>query len=1095
MTIAYPCRVCNHPVAKNHKAIKCDKCGLWVHIKCNKINVQTYNLLQKDNSSWYCISCVKTVFPFSDLNNHEFHTTIQGKKIKYLTVSRKRSPNENILIDRLNGALNENELENPSSYFDIDDLNSNFPINEFDGTNFLHMNISSLSHNFDEFHALLKQINVKLQVIGITESRLIKNKTRLSNIDLNGYSIEHTPTEANCGGALLYINSSLNYLKRNDLTQYKKKELEFVFIEIINTNGKNVIVGCVYRHPSMNVEEFNKVYLTELLSKLSREDKTIVLMGDFNIDLLKYDNNVDSADFVDLMYSNFLLPYITTPTRISTHSRTLIDNIFSNNIEDGLVSGNIITTVSDHYAQFFFMKDIKFNKNKRPDIYQHDFRNFDNKVFETKLNSINWKRVLQLEDKDVDISFQNFINTFNDLLEKEAPLKKVSNKDRKYLQKPWITRGILTSINNKNRIRKKYDRAKDQNRKIELYNRWKMYKNKINTLIKRSKGNHYKNFFQDNKNKVLKVWQGIKEIIHINKKSNQTIKNISVDGKLTSDRKTIADTFNRYFCSIPQKIENEIPATNTTPYQYLNNPIMNSFYLNPTTPSEIESQIKCLKNNKSSGPLSIPTKLFKEFKKSLSKPLSELVNLTFTEGKFPTAIKLGMIVPVYKRGEKSDTNNYRPISLLSNISKIIEKVMYTRLYSFLENNNILYKYQFGFRNNHSTNHALIEITESIREACDNGMFTCGVYLDFKKAFDTVNQDILLAKLDHYGIRGVTNNWFRSFLCGRTQCTSIDGNNSSLGAITHGVPQGSVLGPLLFVLFINDFHKSVKTSKVHHFADDTNLLLTGNSLKKINKLINHDLTLACKWLRANKISLNTSKTEIIIFRPKRKTIGKSLNFRISGQKINISKTVKYLGVILEEHLEWNVYINNLILKLNRAIGLLSKIRHYVPKFLLRTLYFTLFNSHLIYACQIWGQNEIVVRRLQPLQNKALRIINFKPFDYDANELYKENKILKLTDYIKLLNCIFVKEVLTKTSLKIFHSKFRQTSTTHLHNTRHSTRNAAQLTQSNTDFYGIQSIKHQATLDWNNLQHQIDKDLLLEPVQKVTTILKKYFLDSY
>ena len=218
------------------------------------------------------------------------------------------------------------------------------------------MNISSLCRNFDDLHTLLSEINLKFDIIGITETRLKKNSIRNINIDLKGYTIEHTPTEANCGGALLYINNTFNYTVRNDLRIYQKKETESIFIEIINTKGKNIIVGCIYRHPSLNPTEFVDIHIQELLQKMSKEDKTIVLLGDFNIDLLKYDTNKDSTAFLDLMYTNFLLPYVTTPTQVTSHSETLIDNIFSNKIVDDLISGNIITTISDHYGQFLLQK-------------------------------------------------------------------------------------------------------------------------------------------------------------------------------------------------------------------------------------------------------------------------------------------------------------------------------------------------------------------------------------------------------------------------------------------------------------------------------------------------------------------------------------------------------------------------------------------------------------------------------------------------------------------------------------------------------------------------------------------------------------------
>ena len=347
---------------------------------------------------------------------------------------------------------------------------------------------------------------------------------------------------------------------------------------------------------------------------------------------------------------------------------------------------------------------------------------------------------------------------------------------------------------------------------------------------------------------------------------------------------------------------------------------------------------------------------------------------------------------------------------------------------YLESSNIFYKYQFGFRANHSANHALTEITEQIRNARDKGRYTSVVYLDIQKAFDTVNQNILLAKLKQ-GIKGTSFDWFKSFICDRVQYTSMGLKESSTKIVSHRVPQGSGLGPLLCIISINDLNKSVKNSKVHHYADDTSLLLTEKSLKEINKQVNQDLDLICRWLRANKISLNTSKTEIIIFRSEQKQITKHLNFGISGQKINTCSKVRYLNVILEEHLDWNLHINSLKHKLNRAIGILSKIRDYVPKFLLNTLYYTMFHSHLIYSCQIWGQNNTFLRKLEPLQNRAMRIKNFKNNEYIVNELCKTNKILKIADYIKLLNCLFVKDVIAQSTIPSFQEFFIKMRDTH------------------------------------------------------------------
>ena len=343
--------------------------------------------------------------------------------------------------------------------------------------------------------------------------------------------------------------------------------------------------------------------------------------------------------------------------------------------------------------------------------------------------------------------------------------------------------------------------------------------------------------------------------------------------------------------------------------------------------------------------------------------------------------------------------------------------MHKRLYFYLEQIKVFCLFQFGFRNQHSTTHALTEITEKIREVCDKVLFACGVYLDFEKTVDAVNYEILLSKLQHYGVTGIANDWMR-FLTNRKQYTSISGYDSTPQDIIHGVPQGSVLGSLLFILFINDLHTSVKTRQVHNFAVDTKLLFINKSLKMINKLINHDLVLLVQWLRANKISLNASKTELVLFRPKGNPITKNLNFSISAEKIKLSRTVKYLMVVLNENFLLQDHLNTLIPKLSRDVGLLSKIRYHTPKHLLRTICFSIFNSHMIYTCQVWGQKENQIKKILELQDKAPRIISFKPINHPVLELYNYNKILKLQDYIEFLKCMFAKDVLAGNHIPVF-----------------------------------------------------------------------------
>jgi retron-type reverse transcriptase len=245
--------------------------------------------------------------------------------------------------------------------------------------------------------------------------------------------------------------------------------------------------------------------------------------------------------------------------------------------------------------------------------------------------------------------------------------------------------------------------------------------------------------------------------------------------------------------------------------------------------------------------------------------------------------------------------------------------MSNRLINFLDANHCLFKRQFGFRSKHSTEHALISLTESIRKNLDSGQFACGIFIDLQKAFDTVDHEILLTKLKHYGIRGIGSSWFRSFLSNRSQFVEINGIKSTTINILYGVPQGSVLGPLLFLIYINDLHNALCYSNSHLFADDTTLLFSGTSLKSIGKKANIDLKLLVGWLNANKISLNSSKTELLIFRSKTKPVKFDLKIKINGRRLFPSSYVKYLGVYIDEHLLWYRHVNDLSVKLRRAMA--------------------------------------------------------------------------------------------------------------------------------------------------------------------------------
>ena len=1099
MTIKNPCKVCEKAVAKTHDAIQCDVCNIWVHRDCNKINKQTYKLLQRCDASWFCLICTEENLPFNKIGDEDFAQTIKGKKVKFVAITKPNTGYQAKIIDDLNNAMDnfDDDVEKfQSKYYTPDEFNIILNDIKNENLNIFHQNISSLSLHLNELITILINYEQTFDILGITETRIRKQSFPINNIDLEGYNYEQTKTESKCGGTLLYIKKGIDYKLRTDLEIYKSKELESIFIEILNKNSKNTIIGCIYKHPNMETSEFNELFLEKTLNKITKENKKVVLMGDFNINILKYDTDTTVSDFMDIMYSNTLLPYITGPTHITPTSSTLIDNIFYNGIDENVLSGNIITSLSDHLGQFLIIPNNEIHVKKKKNIYARNYKNIDTDALLLDLKRINWENVLKPYEGNIENTFQNFFNAIENLLDVYAPYKQLSQKELKLREKPWITKGILKAIKNKNKIQKRVLRTKDLQQKEYYHNIFKKYRNQINKLCRISKSQYYKDYFNNNKQNLQKTWDGIKQILNTENKSKKQVSYIKENDKFITDHVDLANSFNKYFCSIAKKIESNLRISNHDFKEYLGEPTLDSFFINPTTPEELECEIKSLKNNKSPGPFSINTKLLKLFKKEFSHPMSILTNMSFQTGTFPSHLKIANVVPIHKKDDKIILGNYRPISLLSNIGKIIEKLMHKRLHQFLDKHNIIHNLQFGFRFNHSTEHALISITEKIRDALDSGNIACGVFIDLKKAFDTVNHEILLKKLLHFGVRGLAYNWFSSYLSNRKQYVTIETSKSCEETVKYGVPQGSVLGPLLFIIYINDLKNAIKYSSVHQYADDTNLMFADKSVKKINKYINHDLKLLSEWLIANRISLNTDKTEIIIFKNKNKKINKKLNFRISGQKIKPTNAVKYLGVILEENLSWDKHLNILNKRLGCAIGILTKLRHYVPKMLLRTVYYSLFNSHLIYGCQIWGNNNsILLSKTKKLQEKALKIMDFSNNDKTINEVFYDFKILKFEDFLKYRNITFIKDCLNKIGPKAFYKDFTLCQERHHHYTRNAHKNFINIPQVQTSFYGINSIKYKSATTWNNMQNALQSDLLTNSYPLCKKLIFDFYLKSY
>ena len=452
------------------------------------------------------------------------------------------------------------------------------------------------------------------------------------------------------------------------------------------------------------------------------------------------------------------------------------------------------------------------------------------------------------------------------------------------------------------------------------------------------------------------------------RKCNPTCSKFKCNGSVIEDGKVIANKFNDFFINVGPTLAKNIPSTKKNPTEYITQNIETVFAVSPVSDHEIFKILGDLKDS-AAGWDELRPNMIKHVKQDIKLPLAHICNLSFGTGVFPSELKIANVVPIFKANDEMIFSNYRPVSVLPVFSKLIERLMYNRLIQYINENKLLYEYQFGFQRGKSTHMALIVLLDKRSEALDRGECVMGVFLDFSKAFDTVDHSILLRKMQKYGIQGLALRWFEDYLHDRKQYVTYNSYKSNQEAIKCGVPQASILGPLLFLIYINDLSSVSEACFSILFADDTNMFITGHNVSEMCNQLNADLFRVQEWLHCNKLSLNVLKTHYMIFTPRNK-IYDDVSIIINNTKISRVYVTKFLGVQIDSQLSWKMHIDYICKKISKCTAILLKARKVLGKSCLTTLYYTFAYPYFIYCNHVWGNTyQTNLDRLMIIQNKT------------------------------------------------------------------------------------------------------------------------------
>ena len=566
------------------------------------------------------------------------------------------------------------------------------------------------------------------------------------------------------------------------------------------------------------------------------------------------------------------------------------------------------------------------------------------------------------------------------------------------------------------------------------------------------------------------TWRTINQLLGKSTTSAR-VNELSINDTKITDPVKIADEFNRHFSEVGANLSRTLEVGDERPEDYLV-PTDQEFKFSYISEQHVFRLLSKLSIHKSAGPDKISGRLLKLASPCISFSLARIFNSSISKGIFPNDWKCARVTPIFKSDLHSDPSNYRPISILPIVARLFERIIFDQFYDYLMMNNLLAPEQSGFRPMHSTVSALLKATDLWLTNMDEGLLNGILFVDLKKAFDTVNHDILIRKLSLFGVKGSVLSWFLSYLSDRRQHCCVNGVASSEKFITHEVPQGSVLGPLLFIIYINDFPKCLSEAIPNMYADDTNITITASNSREIETNLNGELVRINRWLRANRLHINTAKTEymVVASAPRLSALETDPVIALSNSIIKRVTSKNSLGVIIDDKLNWNDQIDKVIKKVSCALKVIRRMKQFVPTSTLLDIYNSIVLPHFDYCSSVWGNCGKVLRdKLQKLQNRAARVITFAHLDTPSSEALDSLNWESLEQRRLRLDSNFMYKVTHGLTPNYLFELFKKTSERHNYALRGAEHNLV-LPKPMRDFRK-RSFSYRGAVTWNSLATQL------------------------